>query len=342
MTIRSITPDEALAFRRALMAGFHRTDVVDDAEWVKAAMTPLDRVVAAFDGSTIVATFHSFPTPLTLPGGRVVPAGAVTAVACRPTHRRQGLLTRMITDDLVGSRDRGELADVLIAAEWPIYGRFGYGPATMSTSFELDATARFAAPGAGSVEFVDDEVFRVEAPAIYERVRLDRAGMIGRDDFRWDVLADLRRQPEDKPWGGFRLLCRDDDGVAQAWASYKVESRWTHGRPEGIADVADLCGATPAAEARLWRFLAELDLISTVTARDRPVDDVLPWLLTDARAAKSTGSRDFLWVRPLDVATLMAARDLRHHWARRARSRGRQPACRRPLRARRLAVRGVV
>ena len=151
--------------------------------------------------------------------------------------------------------------------------------------------------------------FRTEAPAIYERVRLDRAGMIGRDDLRWDTLADLRRRPEHKPWGGFRLLCRDDDGVAQAWASYKVESRTTDGRPNGTADVADLCGATPAAEARLWRFLTELDLIATVKAADRPVDDVLPWLLTDARAAKSSGARDFLWVRPLDVAALLTARD---------------------------------
>ena len=308
MTIRSITPDEALAFRRAVMAGFHQTEVVDDAEWVKATLTPLDRVVAAFDGSTIVATFHSFPTPLTLPGGRVIPAGAVTAVTCRPTHRRQGLLTRIITADLAASRDRGEVADVLIAAEWPIYGRFGYGPATMSTSFELDATARFAEPGVGSVEFVDDATFRVEAPAIFERVRLDRAGMIGRDDLRWDALADVRRRPEDKPWGGFRVLCRDEDGVAQAWASYKVESRWTDGRPHGTAEVADLCGASPTAEARLWRFLTELDLISTVKAVDRPVDDVLPWLLTDARAAKSSGARDFLWVRPLDVAALLSAR----------------------------------
>jgi predicted acetyltransferase len=265
-------------------------------------------VVAAFDGSTIVATFQSFPTSLTLPGGRVVPAGAVTAVTCQPTHRRQGLLTRMITGDLAASRERGEVADVLIAAEWPIYGRFGYGPATMSTSFELDATARFTQPGAGSVEFVDNATFRVEAPAIYERVRLDRAGMIGRNELRWDTLADVRRRPEDKPWGGFRVLCRDDDGVAQAWASYKVESTWTGGRPSGVAEVADFCGANPAAEARLWRFLTELDLIATVKAVDRPIDDPLPWLLADARAARSGGVRDFLWVRPLDVAALLSGR----------------------------------
>ena len=161
--------------------------------------------------------------------------------------------------------------------------------------------------------------------------------MIGRDDLRWDALADVRRRPEDKPWGGFRVLCRDEDGVAQAWASYKVESRWTDGRPHGTAEVADLCGASPTAEARLWRFLTELDLISTVKAVDRPVDDVLPWLLTDARAAKSSGARDFLWVRPLDVAAAARRQGLHHHGTRRARGRGRTAAVRRPVRARSLA-----
>ena len=43
----------------------------------------------------------------------------------------------MIGRDLTTSRERGEVADVLIAAEYPIYGRFGYGPAVASTSWEL-------------------------------------------------------------------------------------------------------------------------------------------------------------------------------------------------------------
>ena len=50
-------------------------------------------------------------------------------------------------------------------------------------------------------------------------------------------------------------------------------------RPHSTAEVDDLCAATPAAEARLWRFLAELDHVTTVTAGDRPVDELLPWLL---------------------------------------------------------------
>ena len=132
--------------------------------------------------------------------------------------------------------------------------------------------------------------------------------MIARDDLDWDVRADLRRRPEDKPWQGLRILARDDDGAAQGWANYKIDHSWLDLRSRSTAVVADLCAATPAAEARLWRFLAELDLVRTVTAADRPADDTLPWLLENARAVKKTGWADFLWVRLLDVPAAMAGR----------------------------------
>src|SRR5262245_41142401 len=161
--IRTISPDEALEYRRAVRIGFATRDTVDDAEWAAAVVDPVDRAYAAFDKGRIVATLQSFQTTLTLPGGAMVPAGALTAVTCQPTHRRQGVLTRMIGLDLAASKDRGEPVDILIAAEYPIYGRFGYGPAVMSTAWELDLTATsFATPGSGTVEFVDNVTFRKE------------------------------------------------------------------------------------------------------------------------------------------------------------------------------------
>jgi predicted acetyltransferase len=309
VTIRTITADEALAFRRAARVGFSQPETVDDAEFVQLISEPFDRVRAAFDGTSIVATFRSFPTQLTVPGGAAVTAGAVTAVTCRATHRRQGLLTQMMHADLADSAARGEPVDVLIASEFPIYGRFGYGPAAASTSWELDASrARFVMPGEGTVELIDNETLRKEAPGVFERVRSARPGMITRDDVMWDMLTDLRRRPEDKPWQGFRLLCRDADGVAQGWASYTIKDEWEHRSPRGMAEVPDLLAATPAAEARLWRFLAELDWVMTVKADDRPTDEVLPWLLSDARAARETFRGDFLWVRVLDAAAAFSAR----------------------------------
>ena len=290
--IRAITPDEAVRYRRAIRAGFLDAETVDDEDWAREQSAPHDRSLAAFDGPDIVASLASFPTELTLPGGATTPVGAVTAVTCRATHRRRGILTDMIGRDLAASRERGEVADILIAAEYPIYGRFGYGPAVAATSWELvtGAATRFTIPGEGSVQFVDNATYRKEAPTIFERVRLSRPGMIGRDDLDWDVHADIRRYPEAKPWQGFRLLCVDDGGTAQGYASYTVDKKWTDMRPQSVVELSELVAATPGAEARLWRFVAELDLVAAIKAGDRPTDEVLPWLLENGRLAKQVST----------------------------------------------------
>ena len=308
--IRSITTQEVLKYRRSVRAGFGNPDTTDDdPSWALDVTVPVDRTRAAFDADRIVATLRSFPTELTVPGGAAVPAGAVTAVTCQPTHRRQGLLTKLMTEDLRDSADRGELLDVLIASEYPIYGRFGYGPAVQSTRWELDkGKARFAYGGAGTVEIIDNETLRKEAPPIFDRVRVARPGMISRTDLMWDGAADLRRPPEEKPWQGFRVLCRDGDGVAQGWASWTVKDSWEDMIPGSSARVNDLCAATPQAEARLWRFLSELDLIVTIIGADRPADELLPHLLVDGRAARQVYRGDFLWVRLLDVVGSLETR----------------------------------
>lgn len=307
--IRTIKPDEAVAFRRAVRQGFYVAETADDAEWATAILDDVDRAYAAFDGNAIVATLRSFRTDVTVPGGATVSAGALTAVTCRSTHRRQGLLTRMISADLSASKELGEPLDVLIASEYPIYGRFGYGPATVHAKWELDTSrTQFREAGQGSIEYVDNETFRKEAPAVFERVRRARPGMITRNELRWDVLSDVRRAPEEKPWNGFRVLCRDADGVAQGWASFKTDDNWTDRQPKMTASVPDMCAATPAAEARLWQFLADLDLVLAVAAEDRPDDELLPFLLTNARAAKQVESGDFVWARLLDVPAALEAR----------------------------------
>ena len=110
--------------------------------------------------------------------------------------------------------------------------------------------------------------------------------MIQRDDLTWDVQSDIRRRPEDKPWQGFRLLCVDDAGTPQGYASYTVDKKWDDMRPQYVVELSELVAATPDAEIRLWRFLAELDLVAAVRAGDRPTDELLPWLIDNGRLAK--------------------------------------------------------
>ncbi len=57
------------------------------------------------------------------------------------------------------SVERGEPVSVLVAAEYPIYGRYGYGPATEACTLRLDATARWVGEQTGRVEIVDAETW---------------------------------------------------------------------------------------------------------------------------------------------------------------------------------------
>ena len=75
------------------------------ADW--RATIELDRTIAAFDGNDVVGTAGAYSFELTLPGGDFEPAAGVTVVGVRPTHRRQGLLRRMMQyqlEDVVGAR----------------------------------------------------------------------------------------------------------------------------------------------------------------------------------------------------------------------------------------------
>ena len=85
-------------------------------------------VVATLDGS-IAGVAAAYTRSLTIPGG-AVPAAHVTMVSVGATHRRRGLLTRMITNLHETAGALGEPVAVLWASEARIYQRYGYGLAS--------------------------------------------------------------------------------------------------------------------------------------------------------------------------------------------------------------------
>ncbi len=79
-------------------------------------------------------------------------------------------------------------------------------------------------------------------------------------------------------------------------------------RGPGTLRVIEIQGVDPDAEAAMWSFLFGIDLIGTITASERPVDDPLRWRLPDPRRMRVRLLRDHLWVRVLDVAAALSAR----------------------------------
>jgi predicted acetyltransferase len=190
LQIRPITSDEVPAWVETMRVGFLGHAAEGEAEHRRAQLD-LTRTLGGFDGSQVVGTLRSFTTEMAVPGGSARCA-ALTNVTVAATHRRRGLLTALLTRDLEESVARGEIVGALIAAEYPIYGRFGYGPAVDGVDLELSDRVRLTGdPDQGRVEFLSGPELRSLAPAIYERVKADAPGAIGRLPHVWDYQMEV-------------------------------------------------------------------------------------------------------------------------------------------------------
>ncbi len=308
--IRCLTESDLPDFIDALSTGFlDRPDIAK----VVAEVQPLwelDRTWAAFDQGSVCGTFRSWPTELTVPGGARLPGAAVTTVTVMPSHRRRGVLRAMAGAAHGQFRELGEAFGLLYASEYPIYGRFGYGPACRVATWMLDTTetAFFGEPTRGVELARADERVRDATKAVYEAWRIRRTGEIRRREARWDFDLGLRDTAWGKRWNGFVALHRDGSGTVDGYVLYRAEEKWEQRMPRYPITVDDLQALNDEAYAALWRFLGEIDLVSTIRAEGRSLSERLPWLLTNARAATVTDVGDGLWVRIFDVPRALEAR----------------------------------
>ncbi|MFD5423367.1 GNAT family N-acetyltransferase [Streptomyces sp. NPDC127069] len=316
--IRPIAESELPDWLRAVNTGFLQPAPVPEADVVmRAKYWDLSRAQGAFDPVTgrCVGTFRSFPQQLTVPGGAAIPSSAVTNVSVTATHRRQGLLTRMMAAELTAAKERGDVVSTLIAAEYPIYGRYGYGSATSITEWEIDVARSGLDPrdsGAGDggrIDLVDVSEVREIGPGLHERLRAAVHGAVGRDTRWWNIASGLE-QTQARPYKDkFYAVYRDAAGEPAGFAAYATDDLWTdEKRPKYTLQVKDLIAVTPAAERALWRFLCSIDWVLKVRTGYRAPDDVVPLLLPDPRAALQVTTADFMWLRLLDVERALAAR----------------------------------
>ena len=308
--IRPVREDEAVEYVEALSTAFlDRPDV----ERAARELWPLwegTRTWAALVDGRICGTFRSWPTELTLPGGALLPAAGVSAVTVVPTQRRRGLLRAMVDAEHAAIREHGQVFAMLYAAEYPIYGRFGYGPACREATWTLDADrTRFHGSPAGTLELVTPgDAVRSSLQQVFEAWRVRQVGEIRRRVHTWDSELGLREEFWGPRWKGFVVLHRDPAGVIDGYARYHPEANWEQRQPRNTLIVDELHSLTDGANADLWRFLAEVDWISTVKASRRSPSDRLPWLLTNARAAVASDVGDGVWLRIFDVPRALEAR----------------------------------
>ncbi|WP_030756360.1 GNAT family N-acetyltransferase [Streptomyces sp. NRRL F-5135] len=315
LEIRHVTASEFTDWARALDTGFLRPPTSSD-EVVAGRLADADlaRTQGAFDGGRCVGTFRSFAQELTVPGGAVLAADAISNVSVTATHRRRGLLSRMMATDLAAARERGDVVATLIAAEYPIYGRYGFGPAAAITEWEIDVPRsgrdpRWSRPaGGGSIELVDAADVRKLGPDLHDRFRRNQPGAISRPERWWRLETGEEPSPFPRTEPYFAVY-RAGAGEVEGLVRYTADSHWgDRKQPLNTLTVANLIALNPTAERALWEFVWSVDWITTVRTGYRAPDDLLPEFLPDPRAARVVTSADFLWVRILDTVRALQAR----------------------------------
>ncbi len=316
--LRGITEGDFDLYARAANRAFGVGMPADDRE-DELRTFEFDRAIAAMDGSDIVGTASAYSFEMTVPGG-TMPTAGVTWVAVQPTHRRRGVLTSMMQQQLSDVRDRGEPLALLLASESNIYERFGYGIAVPHEHWEIERNyAQFTQPveAPGRVLLVERADARRIFPAVYARAVLQRPGMIARSDPWWDIRLREGKEKSDVAQPMFYAVYEDGHDV-EGYAIYRpdkseyerpdkseYEFRDAYGRR--TLRVHEQVDVTREANASLWQFLLGIDLISTVLDLNRPIDDALPWMLADPRRLKRRVD-DHNWLRLVHVEAALAGR----------------------------------
>ncbi|MFJ7326283.1 GNAT family N-acetyltransferase [Streptomyces cyaneofuscatus] len=318
LDVRTVTASDYPDWLRAVQNGFLTAgSPSEDDVAERLADTDLSRLQGAFEAGRCVATFRSFAQRLTVVGGATVPADAISGVTVAPTHRRRGLLSRMMATDLAAARERGEVVATLIAAEYPIYGRFGFGPAAWTTEWEvsvhragLDPRRSGQPADGGRIEMVDGADVRKYGPELHTRLAALRPGVVSRSERWWKRHTGAAVTPAHEKWTEpFYVIHRDADGEVDGLMVYGTDDKWGDAKqPLNTATVRDLIALNPAAERALWLFLCSVDWVTTVRSGYRAPDDLLPQLLPDPRAARTVSHADWLWLRLLDVERALESR----------------------------------
>lgn len=308
ITLRAVDADEFARWADVTEIPFGELPSENTVETGRRTL-PLDRTLAAFDGDEMIAAAGAFPFNLSVPGARTS-AGGVTMVGVLPSHRRRGVLTKLMHHQLRDLHDRDESVALLWASESAIYPRFGYGLASWhgSIDIERDRTSFVRDPGPiGRCRLVELTEAAKDVPGIYEEVLRSRPGMFERSADWWErrVLAD---SPEwRRGWGPKWCAVWEDGGVAGAYAIYRTKNSWDDGFPSGKVQVVEALATSVDGTREIWRYLFGLDLISRIEGHFLPADHPLLHMLTQPdRLRFRLGAA--LWLRVIDVASALRAR----------------------------------
>jgi predicted acetyltransferase len=206
----------------------------------------------------------------------------------------------------------GTHVSALHASEPAIYGRHGYGLASLELEVKLSRGTTLTAPGLDEaaaeittrmVTITEDDV--PQRMLACHRDTAEAGAVVGALDYYERICLELPEHVRGKE--SWRVLFARRDGRDVGFAMFRREDKWEHARPAGELDVLAVFGE-PAARLTLLRRLVDFDLVGTVKVRTVGSEDpVLAWA-GGPRSTAAVETYDSLWVRLVDLPEALMAR----------------------------------
>ncbi|WP_151081537.1 GNAT family N-acetyltransferase [Nocardioides cynanchi] len=319
--VRATDPDRYLA--SDLLIWFSEPVSDETAEALLLGVPEHQRFVVELPDADVDPRFHPGvygvrPMQLSVPdgtgAGRLLPVAGLTWVGVHPDHRRRGLLTAMMRHHVEQTRSEGVHVSVLHASEPGIYGRHGYGLASLELSVDLGRGTTFVAPHLEDeaaalvtrMTSMSDEGMAERRRACELAVAPSCVGaIVGEPGFFADLTHVVPEDVRDKEVP--RLLFAMQDGRDVGYALFRRTHKWDNARPGAVVDV-HAHHATPAAHLALMRRLVDLDLAGTIKVTGVAQDDPMLSWIAGPRATGNLNTYDSLWVRLVDLPEALAAR----------------------------------
>jgi GNAT superfamily N-acetyltransferase len=278
------------------------------------------RFAADVDGSdptTYPGIYGVFPLTLSIPGPdagvRQVPCAGLTWVGVHPDHRRKGVLTALLRHHFEQVHEAPDThVSALHASEPTIYGRHGYGLASLELEVNLGRGTKLTAPHLETAAAaITTQLVTVSDADVPKRMRechlgyADLGSVVGDAGYYARVCYQSPEQLRDKE--SWRVLFARRDGVDVGFAMFRRTHKWERARPSGEMTVWALVG-DPAARLALLRRLVDFDLIGTVKVGCVGVDDPLLQWVGGPRSTSDVATYDSLWVRLVDLPQALQAR----------------------------------
>lgn len=315
--IRHLTAEELPAFNELISYVFASDQQHhEDARTTLAGPTPWIRpewVIAAVHEGQPVSTLGVYPVDVRV-NGRPVSCAAVTTVGTNPGYRRRGLQRRVMTKALEWHRDSGHAFAMLWASFGAIYQRYGYGLASVHTSYTWEpqwGALRDPFESDLTVSLVDwrDEGVRATRQRVYDEYAAPRNLAIERADWWWQAHRWYWEFEQEKERRAFLAFAKDGEGRVRGYVHYRLKENdlpFEPG-PNQTMETGDFVALDLDAWRALWSFIRGHDLVKTVEFRWASEDDVAQDLLLEPRALRRrTG--DAMWLRVVEVASALEGR----------------------------------